>query len=84
MTEVDERREYGEQLFTALALLKLLKAEGNPAAELLVYDIKCASTARTVRDMNAWWQTKPLVPLDSVAWFRKGMARKSRILGPLI
>lgn len=49
-----EQREYGEQIFTAFALLKLLKAEGNPAAELLIYDIKGASTAQAWRQMKKW------------------------------
>lgn len=84
MTGLNEGREYGEQLFMAFALFRLLKAEGNPAAELLMYDIKSASMARTIRDMNSWWLKRPLVPLDSVAWFREGMARKTRILGSLV
>lgn len=46
------RRAYGEQLFMALALLKLLKTEGNTAAELLIYDIKSASIATTAREMQ--------------------------------
>jgi hypothetical protein len=46
------RRASGEQLFMALALLKLLKTDGNTAAELLIYDIKAASIAATVREMQ--------------------------------
>jgi hypothetical protein len=64
VTEAEDPRKYGEQLFMALELLKLLKAEGNLAAELLVFDIKVASIARSFKELNALRQKRPLVPLE--------------------
>lgn len=84
MTEAEERRRYGEQLYMAFELLRLMKAEGNPASELLSFDIKVASIARSFKDMNAQQQKRPPLPLKSVVWSRQGIARKARILGPLV
>jgi hypothetical protein len=84
VTEAEDPRKYGEQLFMAFELLKLMKAEGNPASDLLSFDIKVASIARSFKDMNTQRQKRPPVPLKSVAWFRQGVARKARIPGPLV
>ena len=83
MTEAEERREFAIQVVTAGMLHKLLKAESNPAAELLICDIKAASLARTFRQMNAWWTSRPPVPLESFSWFQGGIAKGAKILGPL-
>jgi hypothetical protein len=68
------------QIITAGMLHKLLKADGNEAAELLIYDIKTAGIARTLNEIRE----RPLVYVECGVWFRDGMARKARILDPLV
>lgn len=81
MTDTAERREYAMQIITAGMLHRLLKAEGNEAAELLIYDIKAASLARTFREMNERYANGNLVPL---VLFPRGSTKRMKILGPLI
>jgi hypothetical protein len=79
-----ERRVCAMQIITAGMLHKLLKAEGNEAAELLIYDIKAASLARTFREINAWWTSRPPVPLENFSWFQGGIAKGAKIKGSLV
>ena len=84
MTKTEERREYAMQILTAGMLHKLLKAEGNAASWLLLQDIKAASLARTFREMNEWWTSRPPVPLESFSWFHGGIAKGAKIKGSLV
>lgn len=83
MTE-EERRELAVQVATAFILHKLLKSEGNAAAELLLDDAETAAFAETFRELNKWWTSRPPLPLESFAWFQGGLARKAKLLAPLV
>lgn len=69
----EELQYHCEQIFTAMLLHKLLKAEGNPASWLLLQDIKEASLGRAIYEINEEWSKRG-----------KSIFAGAKLLGPLV